>query len=39
MAMAMGMATEAGRIAYHAGRIPIQGEASASSPLTGTITT
>jgi thiazole synthase len=38
MGQAMGMATEAGRLAYHAGRIPVQGQASASSPLTGTIT-
>ena len=39
MGKAMGMATEAGRLAYQAGRIPVQGQASASSPLTGTITT
>jgi thiazole synthase len=38
MGRAMGLAAEAGRLAYHAGRIPIQGQASASSPLTGTIT-
>ncbi|HEY9878324.1 MAG TPA: glycine oxidase ThiO [Leptolyngbyaceae cyanobacterium] len=38
MARAMGMATEAGRLAYFAGRIPIQAIASASSPLTGRIT-
>ncbi|MGP1386506.1 MAG: glycine oxidase ThiO [Thainema sp.] len=38
MARAMGMATEAGRLAYLAGRIPVKGYASASSPLTGTIT-
>jgi len=37
MAQAMGMATIAGRLAYLAGRIPIQGTASASSPLTGRI--
>ncbi|WP_267876606.1 thiazole synthase [Moorena producens] len=37
MAKAMGMATEAGRLAYLAGRIPIKNYASASSPLTGTI--
>jgi thiazole synthase len=37
MAQAMGMATVAGRLAYLAGRIPIQGTASASSPLTGRI--
>jgi thiazole synthase len=38
MARAMGMATEAGRLAYLAGRMPIKSYASASSPLTGTIT-
>ncbi|HEY9725151.1 MAG TPA: glycine oxidase ThiO [Chroococcales cyanobacterium] len=38
MARAMGLATEAGRLAYLAGRIPIKSYASASSPLTGTIT-
>ncbi|OKH20452.1 glycine oxidase ThiO [Hydrococcus rivularis NIES-593] len=37
MARAMGMATEAGRVAYLAGRMPIRNHASASSPLTGTI--
>lgn len=37
MARAMGLATEAGRLAYLAGRIPIKAYASASSPLTGTI--
>jgi thiazole synthase len=37
MAKAMGMAAEAGRLAYLAGRIPIKSYASASSPLTGTI--
>ncbi|MBE9100610.1 glycine oxidase ThiO [filamentous cyanobacterium LEGE 07170] len=37
MAQAMGMATVAGRLAYLAGRIPVQGNASASSPLTGRI--
>lgn len=37
MAEAMGMATQAGRIAYLAGRIPVKAYASASSPLTGTI--
>ena len=37
MGQAMGMAVNAGRLAYHAGRIPIQALASASSPLTGTI--
>ncbi|MEM6254057.1 MAG: glycine oxidase ThiO [Cyanobacteria bacterium P01_D01_bin.156] len=38
MGRAMGLATEAGRLAYLAGRIPVKGYASASSPLTGTIT-
>ncbi|MGC1307397.1 MAG: glycine oxidase ThiO [Phormidesmis sp.] len=38
MGQAMGMATQAGRMAYHAGRIPVKDYASASSPLTGTIT-
>lgn len=38
MARAMGLATIAGRMAYLAGRIPVKGYASASSPLTGTIT-
>ncbi len=37
MAKAMAMATEAGRLAYLAGRIPVKSYASASSPLTGTI--
>lgn len=37
MAKAMGMATEAGRLAYLAGRIPVKEYASASSPLTGNI--
>jgi len=37
MGKAMGMATVAGRLAYQAGRIPVQGLAQASSPLTGTI--
>ncbi|OAB56852.1 thiazole synthase [Phormidium willei BDU 130791] len=37
MGQAMGMAVIAGRLAHHAGRIPIQAMASASSPLTGTI--
>jgi thiazole synthase len=37
MGRAMGMATEAGRLAYLAGRIPVKSYASASSPLTGTI--
>ncbi len=38
MGRAMGLATVAGRLAYQAGRIPIQSAASASSPLTGKIT-
>ncbi|HBW56828.1 MAG TPA: thiazole synthase [Oscillatoriales bacterium UBA8482] len=38
MARAMGMAAEAGRLAYLAGRIPVKSYAQASSPLTGTIT-
>lgn len=37
MAKAMGMAVEAGRLAYWAGRIPVRSAANASSPLTGTI--
>lgn len=38
MARAMGLAAEAGRLAYLSGRIPVKTYASASSPLTGTIT-
>lgn len=38
MARAMGLATEAGRLAHLAGRIPLKPYGSASSPLTGTIT-
>ncbi|MEL6440628.1 MAG: glycine oxidase ThiO [Cyanobacteria bacterium J06621_8] len=37
MARAMGLAAEAGRLAYLAGRIPVQQYATASSPLTGTV--
>ena len=37
MGMAMGMATQAGRLAYRAGRIPVKAFASASSPTSGTI--
>lgn len=37
MARAFGLAAEAGRLAAVAGRIPIKAYASASSPLTGTI--
>jgi thiazole synthase len=38
MAQAMNLATVAGRLAYLAGRMPLKTYASASSPLTGTIT-
>ncbi|NEQ96963.1 MAG: glycine oxidase ThiO [Cyanothece sp. SIO2G6] len=38
MGRAMGLATQAGRLAYLSGRIPIKTHASASSPITGTIT-
>jgi thiazole synthase len=38
MARAMNLATEAGRLAYKAGRIPIKAYAAASSPTTGSIT-
>jgi thiazole synthase len=37
MGQAMGMAAQAGRLAYLAGRMPMKSYASASSPLTGTI--
>jgi len=37
MGRAMGLAVEAGRLAYHAGRIPIKAYASASSPTLGVI--
>ncbi len=37
MAKAMGMATQAGRLAYLSGRIPVKNYAIASSPMTGTI--
>ena len=37
MARAMGLAAEAGRLAYLAGRIPVKAYASASSPLSGRI--
>ncbi|MBV9390096.1 MAG: glycine oxidase ThiO [Chroococcidiopsidaceae cyanobacterium CP_BM_ER_R8_30] len=37
MARAMSLATEAGRLAYLAGRIPVKSYASASSPLNGTV--
>ncbi|HLO47085.1 MAG TPA: thiazole synthase [Kamptonema sp.] len=38
MAKAMGMAAEAGRLAYLAGRMPVKDYAIASSPLSGIIT-
>ncbi len=38
MARAMSLAAIAGRLAYLAGRIPVKAYASASSPLSGTIT-
>ncbi|AFZ56483.1 glycine oxidase ThiO [Anabaena cylindrica FACHB-243] len=38
MAYAMNLAAVAGRMAYLAGRMPMKNYASASSPLTGTIT-
>ncbi len=38
MAQAMALATMAGRLAYLAGRIPVKPYASASSPVSGTIT-
>ena len=38
MAQAMNLAAVAGRLAYLAGRMPLKTYASASSPLTGTIT-
>lgn len=38
MARAMNLGTEAGRLAYLAGRIPVKGQAAASSPLTGLVT-
>ncbi|WP_013325126.1 glycine oxidase ThiO [Gloeothece verrucosa] len=37
MAKAMGLAAQAGRLAYLAGRMPLKSYASASSPLTGTV--
>ncbi|BAQ60101.1 thiazole biosynthesis protein ThiG [Geminocystis sp. NIES-3708] len=37
MAQAMGLATQAGRFAYQAGRIPVKEYASASSPLVGVV--
>ena len=38
MALAMNYAVQAGRLAYHAGRMPKRLYASASSPLTGLVT-
>ena len=38
MGRAMGLAAEAGRLAYEAGRIPVKAYASASSPTTGLVT-
>jgi thiazole synthase len=37
MARAMAMATEAGRLAFHAGRLPVRPEASPSSPSQGRV--
>ncbi|MCU0528913.1 MAG: thiazole synthase [Cyanobium sp. Prado107] len=37
MARAMALATEAGRAAFHAGRLPVRGEASPSSPSQGRV--
>lgn len=37
MARAMALATEAGRAAFHAGRLPVRGEASPSSPPQGRV--
>jgi thiazole synthase len=37
MALAMNLAVRAGRLAYHAGRIPMKLHANASSPLAGLI--
>ena len=37
MGRAMGLAAEAGRLAYLSGRIPVKHYATASSPLTGTV--
>jgi len=37
MARAMAMACQAGRTAFHAGRLPVRPEASASSPTTGRV--
>lgn len=37
MASAMGLATQAGRLAYLSGRIPVKTYASPSSPVTGTV--
>ncbi len=37
MARAMALATEAGRMAFQAGRLPVRAEAQASSPLQGRV--
>ena len=37
MARAMALATEAGRSAFHAGRLPVRAQASASSPSSGRV--
>jgi thiazole synthase len=37
MARAMGLAVEAGRLAWRAGRIPLRAYAQPSSPMTGRI--
>ena len=37
MARAMALAAEAGRTAFHAGRLPVRGQASASSPSAGRV--
>jgi thiazole synthase len=37
MARAMALAAEAGRLAYRSGRIPVKAYASASSPMTGLV--
>ncbi|NDG75351.1 MAG: thiazole synthase, partial [Synechococcaceae bacterium WB8_1B_136] len=39
MARAMAQACEAGRTAFHAGRLPVRVDASPSSPTTGRIGT
>ena len=39
MARAMALACEAGRTAFHAGRLPVRAEASPSSPTAGRVGT